>query len=68
MKPVIYVTRKIPEELLQPYKEYAEFRMWESETEPVPRDVLLKEAKDVDGVLCLLTEQIDSDFFVLPES
>ncbi|RYG74495.1 D-glycerate dehydrogenase [Lentibacillus lipolyticus] len=63
MKPVIYVTRKIPEELLQPYREYADFRMWERETEPVPRDVLLKEAAAADGVLCLLTEQIDRAFF-----
>ncbi|GAA0428687.1 D-glycerate dehydrogenase [Lentibacillus halophilus] len=61
MKPVIYITRKIPDELLQPYKDDADFRMWESETTPVPRDVLLEEASAADGVLSLLTEKIDRE-------
>src|SRR5699024_8929989 len=62
MKPVIYVTRKIPDEVLQPYRDSFEFRMWEKEDVPVPRDVLLKEAASADGVLCLLTETIDHEF------
>ncbi|TRM13041.1 D-glycerate dehydrogenase [Lentibacillus cibarius] len=62
MKPVIYVTRKIPDDLLEPYREYADFHMWEKEDTPVPRDVLLREAASADGVLCLLTESIDREF------
>ncbi|WP_077327750.1 2-hydroxyacid dehydrogenase [Virgibacillus siamensis] len=61
MKPVIYVTRKIPEKVLKPYRSHFDVRMWEAADEPVPRDVLLKEIQDADGLLCLLTEQIDRE-------
>lgn len=62
MKPVIYITRKIPEDILQPYRDAFDFRMWEKENEPVPRDVLLREIASVDGVFCLLSEKIDHEF------
>ncbi|SFD94287.1 glyoxylate reductase [Lentibacillus persicus] len=62
MKPVIYITRKIPETILQPYQDAFEFRMWEKENEPVPRDVLLREITSVDGVFCLLSEKVDREF------
>ena len=58
-KPCIYITRKIPGELLEPYKDTFEFHMWEKETEPVPHDVLLKEIAQADGLLCMLSDQID---------
>ncbi|QKY69786.1 D-glycerate dehydrogenase [Lentibacillus sp. CBA3610] len=62
MKPVIYITRKIPDDILQPYQDSFDFRMWDKEETPVPRDVLLSEAASADGVLCLLTEAIDKEF------
>lgn len=62
MRPSIYITRKIPNYLLEPYKNKFKFRMWQKEEEPVPKDVLYEEAKNVDGILCLLTEEIDYDF------
>lgn len=57
----IYITRRIPEEMLAPYQELFDFRMWESEDEPVPREILLEEIKYADGLLCILTEQIDQE-------
>lgn len=36
-------------------------RMWEEEYIPVPKDVLLKEIEDVDGLFCLLTDTIDEE-------
>jgi len=60
-KPRIYITRKIPDKLLEPYKLQYDFRMWGKEDEAVPRDVLKKEVKQADGLLCVLTEQIDED-------
>lgn len=60
-KPIIYITRKIPGEILVPYQDFLDFRMWEEEEIPVPRDVLLQEVKEADGVLCLLTEKIDRE-------
>lgn len=61
-KPKIYVTRKLPTHILAPFQEKLEISMWKSETTPVPRDVLFDEAKKVDGILCLITEQIDAAF------
>lgn len=60
-KPRIYITRKIPDKLLDPYNEKFDFRMWEKEDEAVPREVLKKEARQADGLLCVLTDQIDED-------
>lgn len=58
--PKVFVTRKIPEKGLELLKNTAEVRVWEGE-EPVPRQVLLNEVKDVDGLLSLLTETIDEE-------
>lgn len=60
-KPLIYITRKMPKELLRPYEEYFAFQMWEEEDTPVPRKVLLEQVKQADGLLCMITEQIDTE-------
>jgi len=60
-KPHIYITRKIPDDLLKPYKEAFDFHLWEKEDEAVPREILKKEARQADGLLCVLTDQIDED-------
>jgi glyoxylate reductase len=36
-------------------------KMWNEENTPVPRDILLKEVEDVDGLICFLTEKIDEE-------
>jgi glyoxylate reductase len=38
-----------------------EVTMWEEEEIPVPREVLLKEVEEVDGLICLLTDSIDKE-------
>lgn len=63
-KPRIYITRKIPAELVEPYANQFDFRMWEKTDEPVPRDILLQESKQADGLLCMLSEKIDKDFLM----
>ncbi|HLR09492.1 MAG TPA: D-glycerate dehydrogenase [Bacillota bacterium] len=60
-KPRVYITRKLPEYLLEPYASKFDFRVWHKEDEPVPRDVLLEEIQHADGLLCMLTEQIDDE-------
>lgn len=62
-KPLIYMTRHIPAYLLEPYKDAFTFKMWDKAEEPVPYDVLVAECKHVDGLLCLLTDTIDSTIF-----
>ncbi|WP_394172230.1 2-hydroxyacid dehydrogenase [Guptibacillus hwajinpoensis] len=59
MKQKVYITRKLPDEIVDRMREKYEVRMWEEEEIPVPREVLEKESEQVDGLLCLLTEQMD---------
>ncbi|MGX4670023.1 2-hydroxyacid dehydrogenase [Cerasibacillus sp. JNUCC 74] len=61
-KPTIYITRSIPAKLLKPYQEQFTFICWEKEETPVPREVLIKDAKHADGLICMLTEEIDDAF------
>jgi glyoxylate reductase len=58
MKPVVYVTRLIPEVALRKLSQSCDYRIWEGEV-AVPRDVLLKEALKVDALLSLLSDRID---------
>ncbi|AOH53975.1 D-glycerate dehydrogenase [Peribacillus muralis] len=59
MRPKIYITRKLPEQIIEGLRGNFDIRMWDEEEIPVPREVLEEEVKEVDGLLCLLTEQID---------
>lgn len=65
MKPKIYITRKLPEVVVSKLLEVCEVNMWEGADEPVPRDILEKEIRDVDGLFCLLTEKIDRSLLEL---
>ncbi len=60
-KPSVYVTRRVPKEAIDIIKEECEYRIWDS-NDPVPRDVLLREIAEVDGVFTLLTEKVDEEF------
>src|SRR5699024_5609116 len=57
----IYITRKIDESRLQPYMDDFHLSMWESETEPVPRAILLEKAAEVDGLFTVLSDKIDEE-------
>ncbi|MFJ7639191.1 2-hydroxyacid dehydrogenase [Peribacillus sp. NPDC097225] len=59
MKPKVYITRKLPDQIVNGLSGNFEVTMWQDETTPVPREVLEKEIVEVDGLFCLLTEQID---------
>lgn len=61
VKPLVYITRTIPKDLVQLYESSFRVKMWESEDTPVPRDVLLKEVEDADGLFCMLSDQIDAE-------
>ncbi len=57
-KPRVYVTRRIPEIGINLLREHFDVRVWDSD-DVVPREVLLEELKEADGVLALLTERFD---------
>lgn len=61
-RPKVYVTRKMFDESLAVLRETTDMKLWDSELPP-PRDVLLKEVQDIDGLYCLLTEKIDAELF-----
>ncbi|MBF2005027.1 MAG: D-glycerate dehydrogenase [Chlorogloeopsis fritschii C42_A2020_084] len=53
----VFVTRRLPTELQQ-LQEIADVEVW-MERQPPPYEVLLAKTKEIDGLLCLLTDQID---------
>ncbi|MFN3763789.1 MAG: 2-hydroxyacid dehydrogenase [Anaerolineae bacterium] len=59
-RPIVYVTRRIPETGLAPVREVCHVRLWEGELPP-PKSVLLREVAGCDGLLCLLTDPIDEE-------
>lgn len=60
-RPKVYVSRVVPTPALDIIRNVAEIRMWEREEVPPPRDVLLSEVADCDGLLSLLTDRIDDE-------
>lgn len=58
-KPKVFVTRLIPEEGLAMVRDATDLRLWEDELPP-PHDVLLREVRDIDGLLSLLTDRVDA--------
>jgi len=60
-KPKVYVTRQLFEKAVNFLKKHADVEVFEGEDNPVPREVLLKKVKKVDGLLCLLTDKIDAE-------
>jgi len=61
IKPKVYVTRQLFDEALEILRQHAEVEVFEGVDEAVPRELLLSKVRDVEGLLCLLTEDIDSE-------
>ena len=61
-RPRVFVTRDIFPEALDAMREVADVDLWTDEMPP-PRDVLLERSAGVDGILCLLNDAIDVEFF-----
>ncbi len=59
-KPKIFVTRLIPEEGLAMIRDVAEMKVWKDELPP-PREVMLEETREIDGLVSLLTDKIDGE-------
>jgi glyoxylate reductase len=58
-KPRVYVTRRIAQKALDMIADVAEMEVWPQEIPP-PYEVLLKKVQDIDGLLALLTDKIDT--------
>ncbi len=56
----IYVTRRIPAVGLRMLQDACHVRLWEGSLPP-PKDVILREIADCEGLLCLITDPIDAE-------
>lgn len=56
-QPKVFITRRLPT-ALEPLQQVASIEVW-TERQPPPYEVLLEKVKTIDGLLCLLTDQID---------
>jgi len=65
-KPVVFVTRRIPEAGLRMVRETCDARLWEGELPP-PKQVILQEITDCEGLLCLLSDPIDAEVIAAGE-
>lgn len=60
MKPKVYITRLISDEIVSKLSEVCEISMWRETDVPVPYRILEQQIKDADGLFSLLTEKIDA--------
>lgn len=58
-KPYVFVTRKLHDDAIKKLQEKFEVNVWPYDDVKVERDVLLKEVERADGILTMLSDQID---------
>ena len=59
-KPRVFVSRIIPDAGLDLIRAYCDATIWQEELPP-PRETLLRETRDADGLVSLLTDRIDGE-------
>ena len=59
-KPKVFVTRKIPETGISLLQKHCQVKVY-SKDQVIPKQELLKEVKNCDALLCLLTDTIDQE-------
>lgn len=60
-KPYVFITRKLPDDVVAPLYEKYEVNMWPHEHLAVPRDVLFKEASQAEALITMLSDRIDDE-------
>jgi len=60
-KPKVYVTRQLFPEAIKILEEVAQVDIFKGEDDPVPRDLLLKKVEKIDGLLPMLTDNINAE-------
>jgi len=60
MIPKVFVTKKIPENGLKLLKKHFNVKVW-SKNKAIPKKDLIKNVKNADALLCLLTDKIDKE-------
>lgn len=61
MKPIVYITQKLPDEAVLGLQTSYEVRMWPEEETHAPREVLLEEIKEAHALWATLSDKIDRE-------
>jgi glyoxylate reductase len=61
MKPSIFITRKLPNTVIEPLNDEFEVEMWDKEDVPIPRDILLEKATDASALITMLSDKVDTE-------
>eukprot|EP01126_Amoeba_proteus_P060931 TRINITY_DN8122_c0_g1_i2.p1 TRINITY_DN8122_c0_g1~~TRINITY_DN8122_c0_g1_i2.p1 ORF type:complete len:208 (+),score=30.40 TRINITY_DN8122_c0_g1_i2:38-661(+) len=62
-RPKVGITTRIPESGLKKIVQSCNIVLhWENDDQPLPRGDLLRAAQDIDGILCVLSDKVDSEF------
>jgi glyoxylate reductase len=60
VKPKVYVTRQLPTVAMERLASFCDAEVWDGELPP-PRETLLREVRNAQGLVCLLTDRIDGE-------
>jgi len=58
-RPRVYVTRELPGDAIERLRDHADVDVWHQDTPP-PREYIVQAVAQADGLLCLLTDNIDA--------
>ncbi|WP_062514177.1 D-glycerate dehydrogenase [Halobacillus sp. KGW1] len=67
-KPKVYITRALPEEVVEPYRNELDIEMWPEAEEAVDRELLIEKVRQSDGLVTMLSESIDEALLKEAES
>ncbi len=68
MKPSVYITRKLPEDVLVALREKYDVDMWEHEDIPVSSEVLKEKARTASALLSMLSDPINEELMESADS
>lgn len=63
MKPIIYITQKLPDEAVCELQNSYEVRMWHDDQTSAPREELLAQVKEAQALWTMLSNQVDQEVF-----
>ncbi len=66
-KPYVFITMRVPDEVVQRLSNHAQVGMWEADT-PCPREKLLEEAAKASGLFTMLVDKIDQELLTQAKS
>ncbi len=60
-RPRVYVTRWLPASALEILRTHYSVRVWEEVDRAVPRDLLLQEVAEAEGLVCTVSDRVDEE-------